>query len=283
MKQSDIFNLVNPIVGIEIYSGGVIKVKRESKIKGRFNYDKGRKDRPIVKFSPRSMARLVATANATKIEFKSMITLTYPNLYPKDGRIVKAAMNNLLTTFRDRHWGSYLWFLEFQARGAPHFHILSEINAITPRMRVCLAEVWVGRWSKENWFYDEAEFRAVGKDECRWEMMARTLSKAYYFILRRETWELLRSKDAGRRYTTKYATKEYQKEVPDGFEGIGRFWGCSKNVMLGEGIYREMDETRLRVYLEGSGHATAEWEVLPKFLFNVRQEIPIKAGKECPI
>lgn len=272
VKESDIFNLVNPITGINVYPGGVLKVKRVSLIKGKFQYENGRKERPIMKFSAKSMARLVATANATSVKFGSMITLTYPMVWPRDGATIKASMNNFTQMMRDQNYGPYLWFLEFQARGAPHFHVLSTQNAISPAMRIRVVETWVSRMSKEDWFFDACGKMAAERDVCEWQMMSNMIAKSYWFTLRSETWELMRSEDGARKYATKYAAKEYQKTPPSGFEGVGRFWGCSKEVTLGEGVYREMDEERLREYLWRKDHATKDWEILPKYLFGVQQE-----------
>lgn len=272
MNESDIFNLVNPVVGIHKYPNGVLRIKRKSKIKGRFTHEAGRQGKEIVKFSPKSMARLIATANATSVELRSMITLTYPSLFPKDGAVIKADMNHFLTMMRDRGWGDYLWFLEFQKRGAPHFHILSTQKAISPRMRIRVAEMWVGRMSKSEWLWIAAMGESLATDECQWKLLSRVIAKAYWFTLRGETWEYIRDANGARKYATKYAAKEYQKTPPDDFEGVGRFWGCSKGVTLGEGVYQPMGEKKLREYLASTEHATADWEVLPKYLFNVEQE-----------
>ncbi len=276
MNQVDTFNLAYPIIGISVYPNGVLRVKRESKLQGKFDYEKGRRERPIVKFSNKSMARLVATANATKVTFKSMLTLTYPSMHPLAGETIKRDMNRFLTMVRDRGWGDYLWFLEFQQRGAPHFHILMTTPTITARMRITVAETWVGRMAKSDWLMGQTITEAAKQDKCHWEVMGKVLSKAYFFTFRSETWQLLKSEDGARRYATKYAVKEKQKTPPINFEGVGRFWGCSKIVNLGEGIYKEMDEERLRCYLESTQHATAKWDVLPKFLFGVRQEVPLE-------
>lgn len=225
-----------------------------------------------MKFSAKSMSRLVATANATTVQFNSMITLTYPMVYPRSGKIIKAAMNNFTQMMRDQNYGSYLWFLEFQARGAPHFHILSTQNGISPTMRIRVVETWVARMCKEEWFYVECERLAGQKNVCEWKMMSNIIAKSYWFTLRSETWELMRSEEGARRYATIYATKEYQKTPPAGFEGVGRFWGCSKEVTLSDGVYREMDEEKLRAYLEKTDHATKDWKILPKYLFGVEQE-----------
>jgi len=272
VKESELFNLVNPIVGIYKYPGGVLKIKRESKIIGRFQYETGREAKPIMKFSPKSMARLVATINATTVQFNSFLTLTFPRFYPTDGKIAKEAMNYLLTMMRSKLGGEYLWFLEFQKRGAPHFHILSTHSAITPRMRIYIAEWWVRKMSGSDWFIAAAALDATMQNKCDWDVMSSAIAKAYYFTLRKETWELLREENAAAKYATKYATKEYQKEPPETYKNVGRFWGCSMRVSLSDGVYEPMGEDRLRQYLENTDHATSDWEILPTFLFNVRQE-----------
>ena len=68
----------------------------------------------------------------TAVIFKTMITLTYPAVWPGNGRLVKKqlraflkfAVHNLFPRPEDAERIAYLWFLEFQARGAPHIHLL---------------------------------------------------------------------------------------------------------------------------------------------------------------
>ena len=43
-------------------------------------------------------------------------------------------------------------------------------------------------------------------------------------------WELIRSQDGAARYALKYATKPHQKKVPEDFQDVGRFWGCSRDI-----------------------------------------------------
>lgn len=266
------FNIVNPVVGITTYENGVVVVKRKSKLTGLPIAPEGRKERKIMTFTAKSMSRLVASVNATQVKFNSMLTLTYPAVYPRGGEEIKKSINSFLTMYRDANYGQYLWFLEFQVRGAPHFHILSEVDCISPRMRIRVTEKWVGMISKSKWFQEECDILAVRTDRCPWEVMSKALKNSYWFTMRRDTWELIRKEKGAVRYATKYATKEYQKTPPSGFDGVGRFWGCSNEVSLGEGDYHEMDEQTLRKHLESTDHATAEWSVLPTFLFAVSQE-----------
>ena len=52
-----------------------------------------------------------------------MIVATYPETYPDDGRIVKAHHKALIHAIKHKYGGySYFTAIEYQKRGAPHFH-----------------------------------------------------------------------------------------------------------------------------------------------------------------
>jgi hypothetical protein len=98
---------------------------------------------------------------------------------------------------------SALWWLEFQARGAPHVHITFFNCKISRETRERLRK-WVGRaWATavEN----------PSKLEQQKNINAGTKI------------EKMRKKHFG--YAAKYASKMQQKEVPEEFEDVGRFWG----------------------------------------------------------
>jgi hypothetical protein len=121
-----------------------------------------------------------------------MLTLTYPEEFPTDGRVVKRHW----ITFRKwlmRRGLSGLWFLEFQERGAPHFHVF--LNGRVPAEEV-----------SKHWF------KVVGSGDIK-HLYAGTKV------------ELLREQHAAAAYAVKYAVKAEQKGVPEGFEAVGRFWG----------------------------------------------------------
>lgn len=129
-------------------------------------------------------------------DFTVMVTLTYPAEYPGDGKTTKAHLRALVERLRRRKWfndNSLIWFLEFQERGAPHFHFL--------------ATGWV---SKDLIATAWAEI--TGGD-------ARSCSRV----------EALRDPESAGAYARKYAMKSEQKRVPSGFEKIGRMWGCCGN------------------------------------------------------
>ena len=161
----------------------------------------GGKRQGIVELTRDSLSRMVFLLQNTSTVFCSMVTLTYPGNYESDGKVVKGHLNRFLSWARTQGFGLYVWFMEFQKRGAPHFHILFE-HDVTPKM----ADV------SERWY------RAVGSgDERHRRAGTRT--------------ELLRSTDGAARYAAKYASKIEQKRVPVEYVNVGRFWGASRGVV----------------------------------------------------
>lgn len=129
-----------------------------------------------------------------------MLTLTYPAEYPRDGELVKYHFR-LLREWLQRQGFSYgFWFLEFQKRGAPHYHIF------LPHVEGTFNSDWKVKLSR-RW----AEI--VGSRDFERHLRAGT------------RFELLRAKNGAARYASKYAGKMEQKEVPSDYENVGRFWG----------------------------------------------------------
>jgi hypothetical protein len=61
-----------------------------------------------------------------------------------------------------------------------------------------------------------------------------------------------------------------QKEVPDGYRNVGRFWGHSKGVKPEKQGTLDMDEQSLRVLLQGWDFAPGEDVPIYKVLYNAR-------------
>lgn len=190
--------LLPPIIGFELYRQDVVVLRQ------------GRAGRPVdwtradvTEFSTASRKRLAFVASNTDVRFTTMITLTYPREFPCDGLVVKRNF----AAFRGatmRRWDkpSYLWFLEFQRRGAPHIHILLDI-------RLCSRND--PRWLSATWYRicatgDERHLRAGTRIE------------------------RIRLPEGARHYVVKEASKMYQKVVPESYQNVGRFWGCSRDV-----------------------------------------------------
>ena len=159
-------------------------------------------------WSDKSRKNLAFVASNTDVEFMYMITLTYPSEFPTDGHTCKRHLKGFLNWMRDRSKAcnqpkpEYLWFFEFQKRGAPHFHVIldCDVEQITTKSKV-----------SKKWY------KIVGSGDER-HLQAGTRV------------EVLRSSDGGKRYAVKYAMKMQQKSVPEGFRNSGRFWGNSKGV-----------------------------------------------------
>ena len=81
------------------------------------------KRRTIQKLTFRSMKRLRFFLRNTAYKMEYEVGLTYPNNYSNDGELVKKHFHLLRSRF-NYHGYKYIWILEFQGRGAPHFHIL---------------------------------------------------------------------------------------------------------------------------------------------------------------
>lgn len=233
---------IGNVVGIEVYRSDVV-VKRE----GFRPPDKERVRAPIKEFSKKSRQRLAFYASNTDVVFRSMITLTYPGQFPCDGRLVKKHLNRFLQWFkRDTGKVSLLWFLEFQARGAPHVHILCD--RMVPRnaqqrsgLRLRVSASW---------------YRIVDSGDLR-HLAAGTRT------------ERLRSLEGGRRYAVKYAMKMKQKLVPEAYQNVGRFWGCTRDVKPKPLDVVRCTEDDIRGVLEGWQYAPKEDRPIYRILYNV--------------
>lgn len=164
--------------------------------------------RKISGFSKSAACRMGRYLRCSRALYRNMVTLTYPQGYPKDGRVFKDHLRRFLQELQrysrinsDGTRGtqqrySAFWFLEFQKRGAAHFHIFT-------------TDDYPKEWIARTWY------RIVGSDDDR-HLRAGTRI------------ERMRS---GRRgvcsYALKYAAKADQKAPPEWTKNVGRFWGVS--------------------------------------------------------
>jgi len=182
----------------------------------------------IKSFYKKSRLRLLHQIRNTQHQFKQFITLTYPSEYPRDGKIVKAHLNKFLTgirqKFKDVH---YVWVFEAQTRGAPHFHILLNIELPTELKSdqhgsFYFSEVWSKRWSKITGHKNNEKHIRHGLriDPISDNNTNRLAS-----------------------YMAKYYTKNEQKVFKHDFFGCGRFWGASREltVPISQGVYKAQD------------------------------------------
>jgi len=124
-------------------------------------------------------------------KFKRMVTITYAQELPETSSICKKQFRKFLTWLQKTSaLKNYFWCLEFQERGAPHYHIWHDGKGIADCLIV------------SSWREITGDFAIT---ECRDEKLRK--SPAHY--------------------VAKEMTKRYQKEAPDGWPP-GRFWGHSK-------------------------------------------------------
>ena len=132
----------------------------------------------------------------------TQFALTFHDYYPMDGQALKKMLNLFLTHLRKKFPNfKYLWVLEFQRRGAPHFHFFIDRSFDNQDFRDYVARLWcdcTGGGTREMYEYHR-DYRN--------------------FI----DWILSPG------YAVKYLSKGYQKQVPERFSSVGRFWGCSRD------------------------------------------------------
>ena len=184
----------------------------------------------IVGFSAGSGCRMRKYLRESMANYTQMVTLTYPFSYSIDGKEIKEHLRRFLQEMRrenvrwcNLHSGrpkefSAFWFLEFQERGAPHFHIL----CTWAPMRDWVAETW---------------YRIVNSEDVR-HLSAGT--RVEY---------LRHGRKGAVSYASKYACKMEQKIVPGNYLNCGRFWGvCGRRGTLSAATFvSEADKTKTDV------------------------------------
>lgn len=170
----------------------------------------------IREWTSRSRARMlyrIATVDWEALPgVPEMLTLTYPREYPADGPTCKAHLRTFQKRYERRFGKMYAaWKMEFQKRGAPHFHLLIRRPASIGWREF---EGWCARaWFEVVGSGDPRHLRAgVGLDREVIRRAGRSGAKiAWYF-----------AKHAG---PGQSSSKAYQNEVPQNFRSPGRFWG----------------------------------------------------------
>lgn len=175
----------------------------------------------IQMFSPASASRLTRMARNAFPALVSQFCLTYHESNP-DGKTAKKHLDTWLKCLRRLLPDvGYLWILEFQSRGVPHFHVwLTE--AFSVQVWKHLGSAWnriAEPTSPDHLWWHTEERRERGKVQrsfINWDMNS-----------------------AG--YLRKYMSKEAQKCVPEGFGWSGRFWGASRG-LVPDPVVLEADE-----------------------------------------
>lgn len=154
-------------------------------------------------------------SNGPKI-WKSLLTVTYHKRWPTCGPCIKRHLNALRTALVDKY-GKHRWFwvVEYQERGAPHFHILLDFEPAGKHLALSRGRrswrkpmQWVGqKWQDSVHEFASTKGVQVG---CRWEA--------------------LDTPEAAGAYMGAYAGKMSQKTVPAGYLPPGAWWGRSQGM-----------------------------------------------------
>jgi hypothetical protein len=195
--------------GVKLYaSGGCVVIKNIWNTEAFSTGGNTRGD--ITGFSVRSGQRMRKYLRGCEAKYSAMLTLTYPGFFESDGAKVKKHLERFMRSLKcwfGSVWPervnsaerfSAFWFLEFQERGAPHFHIF--VNFL-PHFK-WVAKTWYQIVNSE----DERHLRAGTRTEKLNKGRGGTIS-----------------------YASKYAAKAAQKVAPEGYENLGRFWGVYGN------------------------------------------------------
>lgn len=231
-SSSDWFRFLSqtaPVVGFEVLKNDVVAVRAARNPEELAERLEGSERGKIEFLSSRSRRRLALVAGNCDVAFKSFVTLTYPARFPCDGVVVKRHLHAALAAIRRKCPGvEYLWFLEFQKRGAPHFHMfldaelpgpLSPMARKSGRVRKTVSVFWPWQdWLSERWF------EIVGSGDPS-------------HLKAGAAWEMVEKVDGCARYVAKEAYKTFQKTVPEAFQNVGRFWGCSRGVRVAAGKF----------------------------------------------
>lgn len=179
----------------------------------------------ITERTVQSRKRLAFTIGNSETKIIGMIVLTW-RVAPLDGLMVKRQLGDFFDAVR-RKWGKrieWLWFLEFQKRGAPHIHILTcgsihddwQTIKVTrsKRGKITVRPIFVGPevdWIGRKWL------SIIGDD---------------FDAARRFTaggiWEKFETPDGAARYASKDAWKPYQTQVPMAYQNVGAWWHHSR-------------------------------------------------------
>jgi len=249
-----------PVGAIAIYQNAIRIIRYSSD-----SEPPSRGDRKEIRMvSIRSLHRLAFQVGASRVEFRSLLTLTYGVDFPVSGARVKKDLNRILVWLKRKYpVEGYFWFLEFQRRGAPHIHLGLTYGPPTQGDRDKLATKWSTIASPHNWEYCPIKDASIFFPD----RILYTRDSVLWQHRRRKTWEGVKSEGGLVRYMVKYSTKTRQKDVPREFRNVGRFWGTSRNIKPAEPIMLMAREAEVRRYIAQMGRDMDGYEVLPSIVF----------------
>lgn len=158
----------------------------------------------ITGFSAAARKRLIellASLNRKRLDrLPLFVTLTYPRVWPDEPTVWKRHLDTWLKRLERKYERTaVIWKLEFQSRGAPHFHLL----VFGPR--------WIdAKWLSRSWYQvvDSGDINHL---------------KAGTKVERIRSWKGVMF------YASKYLAKKTDERLPG---MVGRYWGILNRDML---------------------------------------------------
>ena len=150
-------------------------------------------------FSPESRYRLFRCLHQLKFKRVTFVTLTYPGEFPTDPRVYKGHLKEYRRRFEAKYGKvQAVWRLEFQERGAPHFHI----------------------------FYLDCPFIEIGEWCWLWKCVTHTWDMAHE-LLGVDVKLVVEGGEQGliASYVGKYVAKIDERSQNGRSEKCGRWWG----------------------------------------------------------
>jgi hypothetical protein len=178
----------------------------------------GGKREIITTFSRQSRSRLMRRlAMVKKDALPLFVTLTYPSEWCEDSKVYKEHVHAFFMVLK-RYFPDYgaIWKLEFQKRGAPHYHMflwgvpLDKAMELIPRLWYRIA----GSEDENHLFWHMGLLRDGNNNCCD----------------RVRSWKGVRS------YASKYLCKNNNKDI-----AAGRFWGCVGLIPISKLITMKID------------------------------------------
>lgn len=255
-------NSLFPVVGLIAFHGGIVVRRGNNVSLNRRNYLHERKK--IYMVSKRSLAKLALLVRGCGLRFQSLMTLTYGANYPLSGKKAKRDLNHFLISAK-RNFGPFehIWVLEFQERGAVHFHIATTLPPPDDMQREVFAQLWQAISTPYSWMYCQLDL-VNGRFFQGQTLLTNEAVREVHRSLR--SWEPVKKGDSLHHYFAKYTSKLRQKKVPVWYADVGRFWAASKGVRLPDGEYFHGNEATVRLVGDAYGRSLARWKVLPKII-----------------
>lgn len=226
----------------------------------------------IKEFSYEARYRLLHFCKNCNADFFSMLTITYPRDFPRDGKAVKNDLRKFKQWLQREVEGIQgVWFLEFQRRGAPHFHFLLSVDLRDQGTLITKRRGGTRRGEKSDTYatVDICEKRAAAS----WYRIVKSGDEKH--LKAGVCWEVLESHDAALRYAAMHAGKPKQKEVPEDYQNVGRFWGKIGPIAIVGG--EEFEMTSEQIFERFGVDAMSRKGRIKKYLWDA--ETAVETGK----